>query len=86
MGGGLLEVSPIIIKWGTATIDIGQSQKLVTFDQPYTSIPTIVLTSTTTQGGGSVNVWVGAILASGFTIGTSFNGGYDVEVNWRAIL
>ena len=77
--------SLLILNWGTATIEAGDSYIDITFDKPYiVSSPTIVLTSTTTLYGGSVNAYVSDVTATNFRINVS-DAGNSVEVHWRAI-
>ena len=78
--------TPTIFKWGTATIGVDDDDVVVTFDKPFTvSSPTIVLTSATTLGGGSVNAYVSDLTTTSFKINVSDKGN-SVVVHWRAIL
>ena len=71
--------------YGTKTLGPGVSEVTVPFGQHYEYLPAVVLTSTTVQGGGSVNAYVSEVCTTSFKINVSDEGN-AVDVVWRAIL
>jgi hypothetical protein len=72
------------INCGIATLGAGIDNLSVTFDQPYSSPPTIVLTATKIEGGGSTNAYVSDVTVTNFKINVS-NAGASVDVHWHAM-
>ena len=75
----------LLIEWGIATIQAGNSGHQVTFNREFYNPPAVIITSATTQGGGSVNAFAHQVTKTGFKVHLS-NDEPAVDITWRAIL
>tara|TARA_Y100000310_G_scaffold260544_1_gene269516 strand:- start:297 stop:545 length:249 start_codon:yes stop_codon:yes gene_type:complete len=75
-----------IVNIGISTLGVGVTELVVTFEKSYyyNKLPSIVLTATKIEGGGSTNVYVSDVTVTNFKINVS-NAGASIDVHWHAM-